>query len=70
MILKLRLKPTNLFNFLHLDKCDYKGAICDFHDNVTFEELMTFSNKRIILCFHVLTRTCHILFLYIYEATQ
>ena len=30
-----------------------KGPICDFQDNVTIEELRTFSNKRMFLCFPV-----------------
>ena len=57
MFLKFCLKQTNLFNFLYLGNGDYKGAICDFQDNVTIEELLTFCNKRMFLCFPVLTRS-------------
>ena len=46
MILKFCSKPSSFFNFLYFDNGGYKGAICDFHDNVIFEELMIFSNKN------------------------
>ena len=51
MILKFCLKPTNLFNFLYLDNGDSYGTTCDFQDNVTIEELVAFSNKRMFLRF-------------------
>ena len=52
MILKLCLKTTNLFNILYLDNGDYKGATCNFQDNVTVEELVMFYNKCMFPCFN------------------
>ena len=70
MILKFCLKPRKLLNFLYLDNGDYQGAMCDFQDNVTIEELMTFSNKRKFLFSSNMKVVEHVLFLNIYEATH
>ena len=37
--------------------------MCDFHDNITIEEFMTFSNKRMLLCFPILIKTWKIFFI-------
>ena len=72
IFLKFCLKPTNLINFLYLDYSDYKGAICDFQDNVTIEGLTTISNIcSSVSCFNSNMEVVDLLlFLNIDEATD
>ena len=57
MILNFCLESINLYKIIYKANSDYSGTTGEFLDNVTIQELMTFSNKRLFLCFPVLTRT-------------
>ena len=64
MILNFCLKLINLCKFTYLANGDYSGTTGDFPDNVTIKELMKFSNKRLFVCFPVLTRTWKLLIIF------
>ena len=64
MIQNFCLKLINLYKFTYLANADYSGTTGDFQDNIATQELITFSNKRMFLCFPVLTRTWKLLIIF------
>ena len=70
MILNFCLRWINLCKFTYSANGDYSGTTGDFPYNVTIQELIKFSNKRLFLCFPVLTRKWRLLINFLFCITM